>query len=60
MQRAGRCFMVWMLGCVLLSSTVLCGCGKKGPLYLPDEANVPKQDKQPSPLTGGAKAGKIG
>jgi len=51
MQRAGRCFMVWMLGCVLLSSAVLCGCGKKGPLYLPDEANVPKQggSQAPSP-----------
>jgi predicted small lipoprotein YifL len=43
--------MVWMLGCVLLSSAVLCGCGKKGPLYLPDEANVPKQggSQAPSP-----------
>lgn len=41
MRRTGlRLLMLW---CVLLGSAALCGCGKKGPLYLPDEANVPKQ-----------------
>ena len=44
MQRTSRRFMMLMLGCVLLGSAALCGCGKKGPLYLPEEANVPKQD----------------
>jgi len=41
--------MVWMLGCALLGSVALGGCGKKGPLYLPDEANVPKQGGSPAP-----------
>jgi len=42
MQRTGLRLMMLMLWCVLLGSTALYGCGKKGPLYLPDEANEPK------------------
>jgi predicted small lipoprotein YifL len=49
MRQSGMRFMMWMLGYALLSSAVLCGCGKKGPLYLPDEANVPKQGGSQSP-----------
>jgi predicted small lipoprotein YifL len=44
MQRTGLRFMMLMLWCVLLGSAALYGCGKRGPLYLPDEANKPKQD----------------
>ena len=51
MHQTGMRFMMWMLGCVLLSGVVLCGCGKKGPLYLPDEANAPKQGGSQAPLS---------
>ena len=27
--------------CLLLGIVALCGCGKKGPLYLPDETVAP-------------------
>ena len=52
MQRTGQHFKLLTLGCALLGSVALGGCGKKGPLYLPDEASVPKSsgDQISSPV----------
>lgn len=55
MHQTGMRFMMWMLGCVLLGNAALCGCGKKGPLYLPDEANVPKQGGSQTPSPAASK-----
>lgn len=49
-----RSFLL-IIGFLLVLSSVMIGCGKKGPLYLPGKADTPaKTDEQavnPSPLS---------
>lgn len=42
----GRVIFLLLLAVMLLTGSMLKGCGYKGPLYLPDTAKQPTADKE--------------
>ncbi|MBI3777500.1 MAG: hypothetical protein HY274_01045 [Gammaproteobacteria bacterium] len=49
MSHSGPRYIVLL--CVLLGIVAVGGCGKKGPLYLPDDAGAPKKTDAPAPAS---------